>query len=137
MKRFTIALLAAAAVVGATACVPEDKTGTAVPTTTPWSYTPPKFTAPTTTIPVKLDPYKTTGTWLVPSEIAPGSYRVSVQPGQSRGYTAVCADLSCDPGPGMISNENYSGPGTGIVVVPADAVSVQLKRVILTPLAGA
>lgn len=136
MKRVTTALIAAASIAALTACVPEEGTPTPAPTT--WSYTPPKFVAPTTVIPVKTDPYTTTGTWLVPAEIAPGTYRVKVRSGSSTGYTAVCADYTCDPGPGMISNENHkAGPGSDILVIPADAVSVQLKRVALTPMAGA
>lgn len=136
MTRTITTILAAALTLGAlTACVPQDETGTAVPTTTPWSYTRPKFAAPTTTIPVKTDPYRTTGTWLVPSEIAPGNYRVTVQPGQTRGYTATCSTLTCDIGGGLMDNANYSGPG--ILVIHANAVSVELKRVILTPLVGA
>lgn len=136
MKRTTILAVAALAVAGITACVPiEEQAGTGSAATTTWSYTPPKFTAPTTTVPVKPDPYRTTGTWLVPGEIAPGSYRVAIQPGKRSGYTATCSTLACDVGGGMIDNELYSGPG--ILVIPETAVSVELSRVILTPMAGA
>jgi hypothetical protein len=70
----------------------------------------------------------------VPDEIAPGTYRVSLQPGERRGYGAVCGDYECDPfgEPGMISNDNYSGPG--VMVIPPTAVSVELKRITLTPM---
>lgn len=137
MTRRITTILAAALTLGAlTACVPQDETGTAVPTTTPWSYTPPKFAAPTTAIPVKTDPYRTTGTWLVPAEIAPGTYRVDLQTGKTRGYSKTCADYTCEIGtPGFINNELYSG--RGILVIPANAVSVELSRITLTPMAGA
>jgi len=83
-----------------------------------------------------VDPYSTTGTWLVPDEIAPGTYRVSLQPGERNGYGAVCGDYECDPfgDPGIISNDNYYGPG--IMVVPQSAVSVEIKRITLTPMIG-
>ena len=83
-----------------------------------------------------VDPYSSTGTWLVPDEVAPGTYRVNLQPGERHGYGAVCGDYECDPfgEPGMISNDNYSGPG--VMVIPPSAVSVELKRITLTPMGG-
>jgi len=83
-----------------------------------------------------VDPYSTTGTWLVPDEIAPGTYRVSVHGDGKWGYGAVCGDYECDPfgEPGMISNDNYNGPG--IMVVPQSAVSVETRNITLTPMKG-
>lgn len=82
-----------------------------------------------------VDPYSSTGQWLVPDEIAPGTYRVSLNPGERHGYAAVCGDYECDPFGGMISNDNYNGPG--VMVVPPSAVMVELKRITLTPMGGA
>jgi hypothetical protein len=42
----------------------------------------------------------------------------------------VCADLACRPGPGMIGNDIYEGPG--VLVVPPDAVAVELSNIELT-----
>jgi hypothetical protein len=73
-------------------------------------------------------PYTSDGRWLVPSEITPGTYRVT--PTSGMGYSEVCADYTCEIGTnGFISNENYRGPG--ILVIPSNAVSVELHRVSL------
>jgi len=77
-----------------------------------------------------VDPYKSSGTWLVPEEIAPGTYRVSLSSPQRSGYTAVCADYACRPGPEMIGNDIHDGPG--VLVVPPGAVAVELSNVELT-----
>lgn len=137
MNRTTITLLAAAATVaGLTACVPiEEEAGTGSAATTTWSYTPPSFTAPKTTVPVKPDPYSTTGTWLVPGDIAPGTYRIQPIKASKTAYYAVCATYACDPGPGIIKNDLPDGPG--VLVVPESAVAVELKNLTLTPMAGA
>ena len=83
------------------------------------------------------DPYHSDGMWMVPSEITPGTYRVT--PTSSiEGYTATCADYTCridfdgSDATGMIDNELYPGPG--ILVIPANAVMVKLQRVSLTRL---
>jgi hypothetical protein len=77
------------------------------------------------------DPYSSDGMWLVPSEIAPGTYRAAIKPNMfDSGYYAVCADYACEPGPGMISNDYMIGPG--IVVIPPSAVSVELNNLSLT-----
>jgi len=83
-----------------------------------------------------VNPYSSTGTWLVPEEIAPGTYRVNLAPGEDHGYGAVCGDYECDPfgEPGMLSNDNYFGPG--VMVIPESAVSVELKRITLTPISA-
>lgn len=79
-----------------------------------------------------VDPYRSTGTWLVPEEISPGNYRVNLSSSRRSGYTAVCADLACRPGPGMIGNDIHDGPG--VLVVPPEAVAVELSNVELTPM---
>ena len=79
-----------------------------------------------------VDPYKSSGTWLVPEEIAPGNYRVILSSPRRSGYTAVCADFACRPGPGMIGNDIHDGPG--VLVVPPEAVAVELSNVELTPM---
>ena len=76
-------------------------------------------------------PYSSDGTWLVPSEIAPGTYRTALASGESMGYYATCADFACEIGtPGFITNDNLRGPG--IVVVPPNAVSIELRGLVLT-----
>ena len=75
------------------------------------------------------DPYSSDGTWLVPTEITPGTYRVAST--GSLGYSKVCADYTCEIGTdGFISNDLYQGPG--VLVIPSNAVSVQLSDVSLT-----
>lgn len=72
------------------------------------------------------DPYSSDGTWLVPSEIAPGTYRAAVKPGSfaGMGYYKTCADYTCEIGTdGFIDNGLLQGPG--IVLVPSNAVSVK------------
>jgi hypothetical protein len=75
------------------------------------------------------DPYTSDGTWMVPSEITPGTYRVALTTG-AMGYSKICADYTCEIGTsGFIANELYRGPG--ILVIPATAVSVELSRISL------
>jgi hypothetical protein len=136
-KNTAIALAAGVAVLGLTACDPSqlEPTPTPVPrvvdaTETPW-------VAPTSVLPVKVDPYTTTGTWLVPSEIAPGTYRVNLK--GANGYYEVCADLACDidfdgdDSTGMIDNAFLEGPG--FVEIPAHAEAVTLRGVELVAVA--
>jgi hypothetical protein len=76
-----------------------------------------------------VNPYNSDGTWLVPAEIAPGTYRVSLT--DSSGYSETCADYTCEIGTsGFINNALYDGPG--VLVVPSNAVSVKLRGVSLT-----
>ena len=83
------------------------------------------------------DPYSSDGTWLVPAEIQPGTYRAAIKPNWAdSGYYKVCADYACDidfdgsDATGMISNDYMTGPG--VVVIPPNAVSVELNDLILT-----
>lgn len=92
-------------------------------------------TSPTRT--TRSDPYNTDGTWLVPSDIAPGNYRVLVDDSAfaGMGYVEVCGDAACEIGtPGFLSNEVYQGPG--VLSVPPNAFSVELNNVALVPLGG-
>lgn len=74
------------------------------------------------------DPYSSDGTWLVPTEITPGTYRVAAH---GMGYSKLCADYTCEIGTnGFISNELYRGPG--VLVIPSNAVSVELSNISLT-----
>ena len=133
MKKVIIATAAAAVVL--TGCSPISTIGSAAKSSSGSKSTSVRAASPTLEA-EPADPYSSTGTWLVPDEIAPGTYRVSLQPGESNGYGAVCGDYECDPfgQPGIISNDNYYGPG--IMVVPQSAVSVELKRIALTPMIG-
>lgn len=130
MKKIIIATAAAAVVL--TGCVPTTM-GRNVASTNSASAR----SASPTLEDNPVNPYNSTGTWLVPDEIAPGTYRVGLLPGESSGYGAVCGDYECDPfgEPGMISNDNYNGPG--VMVVPPSAVSVELRNVALTPMSAA
>lgn len=71
------------------------------------------------------------GTFLVPSEIDYGTYRV-VPTDPLGGYYAICGDFACEPGAGdsMITNDNVEG--NGIMVVPSNAVSVELQDLAIT-----
>ena len=129
-NRTTIVFAATATAVTLAACSPISTVGN--PRVPGSSQTAKSATA--TYTPTSVDPYSSTGTWLVPDEIKPGTYRVSLNPGASHGYGAVCGDYECDPfgEPGMLSNDNYKGPG--IMVIPQSAVSVELKNITITPM---
>ena len=136
-----IVITAAAAAVVLTGCSPISTIGSTAKSSSRSTVTPTQAASPTleadpgliigTLEADPVDPYSSTGTWLVPEEIAPGTYRVTLLSNRS-GYTAVCADFACRPGPGMIGNDIHDGPG--VLVVPPDAVAVELKNVELTPM---
>lgn len=109
-------------------------TGCGVTTTAPYVARGPLVPAPTVAQ-APDDPMSTNGVWMVPGEIPPGNYRTKMQPGETSGYSEVCADIACEIGtPGFISNDLYDGPG--ILSVPESAVAVKIKNIILTPLVG-
>ena len=134
VKRAALAAAAVLATIAVTACEPvaetdsftSDRPARTNRVTTEW--TPPP--AP------KTDPYTTSGTWLVPSEIAPGTYKVT--PTDSTGYVATCADLACEIDfdgsdfTGLIDNKLVTGKAA-YLVIPAHAVAVELRDVTLTP----
>lgn len=86
-----------------------------------------------------VDPLVTDGTYLVGSEIQPGTYRVV--PAENlfgeMGYWARCADLACEvdmdglDSTGLITNEIVQGPG--FLVVEQTDVAVELRGLVLTP----
>ncbi|MBF6368373.1 hypothetical protein IU469_22005 [Nocardia puris] len=138
----TVAALAIAAfaVLGGTACEPVE--GKPVPSTTTGIDAPGLWIAPTSTLPVapaKLDPLKSSGTWLVPSEIPVGTYRVTATSSWG-GYWATCADLACDIDfdgsdyTGLIDNELVELDAPGYLVIPPHAVAVELRDVELEPI---
>lgn len=129
----TAATLASLALVAlaAAGCTTEPEALPTPGTSLPDTYVAPPLPAPPT--PAAKDPYRSTGTWLVPSQIAYGEYRVTLT--GSTGYWKLCGDLSCKLGTdGFLDNEFLQGPG--ILVVPLNAVSIELRGVILTPLGG-
>ena len=80
-----------------------------------------------------VDPLSTDGTWLVPEEIKPGTYRTSLT--ESLGYAELCADATCKIGTsGFIENYVFDGPG--VLVIPSNAVTVKLNGIALTPMAS-
>lgn len=109
--------------------------GCAIPlTSSPVTHTPPTITAavhsetPATAAP--RSPGSGDGTWLVPSQILPGTYRAE-QTGSSSGYVALCSALRCDIMAGeMIQNFIVDGPE--YIVIPSYAASVKTQRVTLT-----
>src|SRR5690606_14571469 len=116
---------AAFAVIGLTACDPQTIDGYATPTPQTVDAGIGEWVAPTSTIeiPAPVDPLSTNGTWLVPSEIGYGTYRTTPT-SDIVSYWALCADLACQPGPGMIQNEILDGQG--FIVIGPDAVAVEL-----------
>lgn len=128
MKKIVTAAVAVAAAAALSGCIPT--TGGSSSFAKSGSTRP----ASPTLEDVPVNPYSSNGQWLVPDEIRPGNYRVSLQPGKSTGYGAVCGDFECNPfgEPGMLSNDNYSGPG--VMVVPQSAVMVELRGIALTPM---
>lgn len=134
IKRIALVVTAAAAALSMTACVPEEIEGKPVPTTER-TVSAVDWSAPTSTIeiPAPVDPLSTNGTWLVPSEIGYGTYKAT-STSDIFGYWALCADLACQPGPGMIDNEIVDA--SGYIVIGPDAVAVELDDVVLTPMEG-
>lgn len=131
----TVLAIAAATAVGITGCAPTTMGRNIASSDNTRLRTVEATSAPRQTT-KPTDPYSSTGTWLVPDEIKPGTYRVNLNPGEDSGYGAVCGDYECNPfgEPGMLSNDNYYGPG--VMVIPPSAVSVELKRINLTPMGG-
>lgn len=135
------AAIAIVALISIVAVANPDDSGTvestAVAATTDPTYIPytPKYTTPTSkwNAPKKVDPYSTNGTWLVPSEIAPGTYR-AITNDSIGGYYEVCATMGCDAfGDGeLITNDFFEG--SSIVVIPPNAVSIKLDDATLTPI---
>ena len=71
----------------------------------------------------------TSGTFLVPTEISPGSYRVVSSDGTGTGYWETCAPYACE-GSGIIDNDFFNNSSS--MVVSSDAVAVKLDGVTLT-----
>jgi len=121
---FTRKFIAAAAVaglgvLGLTACDPDNTTGHPVPVSR-MADAASTYTAPTVRMPIAPpDPLSTDGMHLVPSEIAPGQYRVTPT-GVIGGYYALCTDLDCQIGAGLLRNDFVTG--TAYVTIPADGV---------------
>ncbi|MGW5514643.1 hypothetical protein [Nocardia africana] len=138
LRRTAIALIAAAATTFAvTACDPDDSNSSPASLSSTAGLVPAAVSRIATTPPPPVDPYSTNGTWLVPSEIAPGNYRVI--PKNSRGgYWETCADAGCDidfdgsDHTGLIDNDNVDGPG--VVNIPTWAYSIKLRNVRLAPI---
>lgn len=83
-----------------------------------------------------VDPYSSNGTWQVPSQIPPGTYRTALAAWQTNGYYTICADCTCEPNtPGFIRIDFLNGPG--VVMIPPNAASIKLNNLILTPMAPA
>lgn len=94
----------------------------------------PEHTAPVDT----LDPLTTNGTWLVGSEIQPGTYRVTPAEGMfAMPYWARCADFTCSmSGSGGVAGailENSTVTGPSFITIAESDVAVELQDVILTP----
>lgn len=93
--------------------------------------TPPTFRAPIAT---RVDPLNSDGTFRVGSDIAPGTYSVSITSRSGVGYWARCASVACEitfdgSDTGMIDNDLLTGPGY-LEILPSDAY-VQLRGVSL------
>jgi hypothetical protein len=80
-----------------------------------------------------VGPHTDNGTFLVPTEVAPGTYRAEQRPGLGGvSYYEICATLGCDAfGTGTLI-ANGIVDGTAYVVIPDDAVSVALTDLTLT-----
>lgn len=128
---FAVVLLIAAVGGGnddATTAAPEPAASVEAPVE---EYTPPTAT---------MDPLTNNGTYLVGSEIEPGTYRVEPATGtfsSGIGYWARCADVSCSlqgtggVTGGILDNATVDGPSF-LVIEPTDT-AVQLQDVVLTP----
>lgn len=84
--------------------------------------------------PDPVDPLISDGTWMVPSDIKPGTYRTAVKPGSKSSFWQLCSDLACKYPDGYIDNDVSEGPG--VVVIPPNSVSIELDDIILTPMGG-
>lgn len=123
---------AAFAVIGLTACDPQAIDGYATPTPETVDAGIGEWVAPTSTIeiPAPVDPLSTNGTWLVPSEIGYGTYKVTATSDWLANWT-LCGNKSCSD---IIQIEIVDGPG--YIEIGPDAVAVELDDVVLTPMEG-
>jgi len=132
-KRIATLAAAAFAVFGLTACDPSQIEGKPTPTTERLVDAGiGEWVAPTSTIeiPAPVDPLSTNGTWLVPSEIGYGTYKVTPTSDFLANWT-LCGNLSCSD---IIQIEIVDGPG--YIEIGPDAVAVELDDVVLTPMEG-
>jgi len=131
-KATAIIAAAAFAVIGLTACDPQTIDGYATPTPQTVDAGVGEWVAPTSTIeiPAPVDPLSTNGTWLVPSEIGYGTYKVTPTSDFLANWT-LCGNLSCSD---IIQIEIVDGPG--YIEIGPDAVAVELDDVVLTPMEG-
>ncbi len=77
---------------------------------------------------------------LVPSDVTPGVYMVTIEPGRDYAYFAVCGDYACDAKcrcGSIIHNGNLDPDRSRaiVMVVPPNAVSVEVTNAILTKMA--
>lgn len=129
-KRAIFAAVAATAAVAAlAACDPQSSASSAPNRPDLASFAMPTSEmqiAPTTTAAPAVDPLSTDGMWLVGKDIPAGTYKVTPT-SEFGGYWALCSDLSCDVGVGMIKNDLVNGPS--YVVIPADAKAIKTDRI--------
>ncbi|MBF6515575.1 hypothetical protein IU421_14980 [Nocardia cyriacigeorgica] len=139
LQRTAIAVAAGVSVLGLTACDPSQFEPTPTPAPRLVEATETQWVAPTSVMPVQRDPYKSNGTWRVPSQIAPGDYQVIITDTDGSGYWAICADAGCaidgdgSDFTGMIDNgfifeDDY-------LHVPPHAFSIKLRGVELVAVA--
>ena len=132
-KRSAIALaVAGIAVLGLSACDPNEVTGSAVPV----SHVDTTFEAPTTQMPIAstvrpADPYSTNGRWRVPEQIAPGDYQATPTH-ELGGYWEQTRVIGAVPGDdGFLSNDFITGQD--YVHIGPDTKFIELDDVTLTP----
>ena len=128
---------AALATIGlATACVPQGTEPLAAPvsgTAALPTYAPGPVTTPVAKVknPLTDDGDFRIGT--APGQLPPGVYDAKLIDGP--GYYALCRDVACKIGTGMIENDFMTADG--IIEIPATTVLIKGKRgLVLTPAAG-
>lgn len=113
----------------ATPTAAETATITAAPTRTAVELTPASAAPAAPSVPRA---YNNDGTYRVGIEIQPGTYSYTVKKGN--GYWALCADVACEVGEGMIGNDWIPTQGaTGYLDIPTTAAFVELKDLALAP----
>jgi len=72
--------------------------------------------------------------YLVPSDLAPGTYRLSAESGSYGTYVEICVDYTCSFSDGMIKNYFVDEGDSEVVVIPPNAVMVNGDDAVFTPM---
>lgn len=134
LAALTVVLSAAAAIVGITACGSTVDHPDALPSPPPGASSSTDSWVQGQIDNASKDPLQTDGTWVVPTQIKPGTYMAVQDPDANAHYWEVCRSLDCGNFnmDNVISNGNVEG-AQDYIVVPPEAKAVALDGVNLVP----